>query len=408
MIDDRPTFSTRTIAWVIVAGVIAFGAFLWLSAYAPQIRMRNNGGVHPLSKSAVGFYGLYALEDSLGDRSVALATTKDDWLHKGLMIVCIAPNTDPADLRQLVRARLQHGNNSTLYILPKWQTLALPGHAGWVAQSGTIAPSMLAPLLRKIGKVDLVGETSTPPPARDTPPAGATPNQMRWLSGAIEPIIDDDKGHAILARVVQPPDGRFSNGAVSYILADPDLLSNAALKSAMGAATALRIIRQLRPDMQSDLTFDMVLNGMGNDRNLLQLMFEPPFLALTLSVLAAGLLVGLHAFGRFGPALPEPRAIPFGKRALADNAATLIARANAEKRLGDRYVGLTRDAAALSLGASALAPDALEEWLAGLPTPDGDDFGTLANAARSAKTVTAMRDAAQRLFDWKRIVTRER
>ena len=151
----------------------------------------------------------------------------------------------------------------------------------------------------------------------------------------------------------------------------------------------------------------MVLNASGS-RNLLQLMFEPPFLALTLAVLAAAMLVGIHAFGRFGPAVPEPRAIPFGKRALADNAAVLIARAGAVKRLGDRYVTIIRESAATALGAGALDPQAQERWLANLPVVHSPDFATLAAKARAAPNSDAMRSAARALYDWRNEVVRDR
>jgi hypothetical protein len=132
-------------------------------------------------------------------------------------------------------------------------------------------------------------------------------------------------------------------------------------------------------------------------------MFEPPFLAFTLALIAAAILVGLHALGRFGPPAIEGRAIPFGKRALADNVATLITRAGREDRLGDRYVVVVRDAAGAALGAGALAPDALETWLGSLP----GGFTDLAYAARNAPDAASMQSAAAALFQWKKDVTRD-
>ena len=106
------------------------------------------------------------------------------------------------------------------------------------------------------------------------------------------------------------------------------------MKTAEGARAALMFVDALRSDENDSVAFDAVLAGLGDTRNLLQLMFEPPFLAFTLALIAAAILVGLHALGRFGPPAIEGRAIPFGKRALADNVATLIARAGRESRLG--------------------------------------------------------------------------
>jgi hypothetical protein len=86
----------------------------------------------------------------------------------------------------------------------------------------------------------------------------------------------------------------------------------------------------------------------------------------------------------------------------------LIGRAGAVKRLGDRYVVMTRDAVASALGAGALDPEAQEAWLASLPGRDGPDFGTLAAAARGATSSEAMRAAAMALHNWRNEVTRDR
>ena len=227
------------------------------------------------------------------------------------------------------------------------------------------------------------------------------PRNPHVIVSGMKPVLVDSAGRTVMGRT------DLNNGAADYILADPDLLSNMALKTPEGARAALMIVDALRANSNDSVGFDMILNGIDN-RNLLQLMFEPPFLALTLAVLAAALLTGIHAFGRFGPAVPEPRAIPFGKRALADNAAILLARAGAVRRLGDRYVAIVRDGVAGALGASAMEPDVLEHWLARLPGVQGPDFGTLAAAARGAKDSAGMRDAAQALHHWKEEVIRDR
>ena len=86
----------------------------------------------------------------------------------------------------------------------------------------------------------------------------------------------------------------------------------------------------------------------------------------------------------------------------------LIARAGAVKRLGDRYVALIRESAAVALGAGALDPQAQELWLAKLPAASGADFATLAAQARAAPNSDAMRSAARALYDWKNEVVGDR
>jgi hypothetical protein len=399
---DANPFSARTIIWVIVAGLLAFAGFLFLMAYAPKWDRGGNGGTHVLSKSAVGFSGLYALERDWNADYATLIEDKDNWYSKGLLIVTIGTDTDSKAFEELVRVRRtsQMEDATTLYILPKWVVVPSQKRRGWVSQMGTLPTDPAQALLDKLGDVRLASGT-IPKDARigglDDDINLPAPRNMRWLSEGVVPIISDGQGRTVLGRI------DVKDGSDAFILADPDLLSNQGLKTREGAAAAVAIIEALRPDDDSDIAFDTVLAGFEDSRNLLQLMFEPPFLAFTLTLIAAALLVGLHALGRFGPPAIEGRAIPFGKRALADNVATLIARAGREDRLGDRYVTVVRDAAGAALGAGALAPEPLETWLGTLP----GGFTDLANAARNAPDAASMRDAAAALFQWKKDVTRD-
>ncbi len=400
-------FSPRLVASVVLGGAIAFLGFLFLMAYAPQLKMRTGEGATPMSRSAVGFYGLYRLAEMTG-RPVNFGD-RDHWYYDGLIIVTITPDTNPNALRDLIRARGQAENANTLYIMPKWLTMPLPDNRRWVQNIGPIQPDWTAKISDTFGHGLALGIGKAKPGARVTAyqsarMAGVNAPQSTtatFIAKGAEPVLRDSEGRTILGRIQRDAD------SADYILADPDLLSNMALKTPEGARNALRIIDAIRNNTDDSVAFDVALNGGSNSRNLLQLMFEPPFLALTIAVLAAALLAGLHAFNRFGPPVPEPRAIPFGKRALADNAAVLIARAGAARRMGDRYVALVRDGVASVLGASKMQGDELEIWLAKLPVA-GKDFGTIAAEARSATTSEHMRAAAAALHQWKEEVTRDR
>ena len=406
-VSDNP-FSIRTIALVVLGGALAFLGFLFLMAYAPQIKARGSSGAQPMSKSAIGFYGLYRLSKDTG-RLTELGDREDRWSNTGFMIVTIQPDTDVERLKRLVAVRRATEETKTLYILPKYLTLPMFTQSGWVQNMGTLEPEWSKELLEVFGRIRFA-EEKTPKGNRIVGAEGgemagvnipAPAAALRYIAKGMKPVLIDSGGDIVLGRT------DLNNGSADYILADPDILSNQGLKSPEGARAALAIIDALRHDTKDSVEFDMVLNASGS-RNLLQLMFEPPFLALTLAVLAAAMLVGIHAFGRFGPAIPEPRAIPFGKRALADNAAVLIARAGAVKRLGDRYVAMIRESAATALGAGALDPQAQERWLADLPVSQSADFATLAAKARAAPNSDAMRSAARALYDWRNEVIRDR
>jgi hypothetical protein len=408
MAESGNPFSPRTVAAVVLAGVVAFLGFLFLTAYAPQFNARSGSGAQPLSKSAVGFHALYTLAGTTG-RLTQLADDESRWAVRGFMIVTIDADTDVARLKRLVATRRATDATKTLYIMPKWLTVPMRTRRGWVQGAGTL-PAMWSPAIIEVfGRIGF-GEGVTVKGGRvrgiaDGEMAGidvAAPPRPRFIALGMKPVLVDSNGRIVLGRT------DLNNGSADYILADPDLLSNQGLKTVAGARAALTLVDALRSDTDDSVEFDMVLNGMGGTRNLLQLMFEPPFLALTLAVLAAALLVGIHAFGRFGPARAEPRAIPFGKRALADNAAMLIARAGAARRMGDRYVALIRERVAGALGAQAMDAEAQERWLGALPGVRGADFTRLAADARAATDSESMRAAARALYDWRNEVTRDR
>ena len=400
---DNP-FSAKTILWLIAAGLIAFAGFLILTAYAPEWKQRSNGGANAVSKSAVGFSGIYALESDLHGNAVMRVKSRDDWHAPGLLIVTLSPETDRDALKELISIRQmrQADATTTLYVLPKWITTPDLKTRGWVTKAGDIPTFSLEELVGLIGKVK-IGSGDVPKGSRlhdddedielDVP----VPSDMHWLTEGVVPVISDGHGRVLLGRV------DVEDAPDVFILADPDLLANHGLKSARGADLAMQIVDWLRPGNDSRIAFDDVTATAGANRNLLRLMFEPPFLAFTLALLVAALLTGLHAIARFGPPVIEGRAIPFGKRALADNAATLIARAGREDRLGDRYVAVVRDAVGNALGAHALAPDALETWLGTLP----GGFENLAYTARNANDAVSMRSAAAALYAWKKDVTRD-
>jgi hypothetical protein len=405
--SDNP-FSVRTVAIVVLSGALAFLGFLFLMAYAPQMKSRGSAGPLPLSKSAVGFYGLYKLSETTG-RLTTLGSSEDHWSAPGFVIVTIQPDTDVERLRRLVATRRRVEDSKTLYILPKYVTAPMLVRPGWVQNMGPLQPEWSKQLLEVFGRIRFA-EERTPKDNRIHGVAGsemadidvpAPAPVLHYIAQGMKPVLVDNGGDIVLGRT------DLNNGAADYILADPDILSNQGVKTPQGARAALAILDALRADTQDSVAFDMVLNQQGS-RNLLQLMFEPPFLALTLAVLATALLLGIHAFARFGPPLAEPRAIPFGKRALADNAAILIGRAGAVKRLGDRYVAMIRESTAQALGAGALDPVAQETWLASLPAAPAGSFAELAERARTAPNSDAMRSAARALHDWRNEVVRDR
>ncbi|MIL10107.1 DUF4350 domain-containing protein, partial [Salmonella enterica subsp. enterica] len=185
-----------------------------------------------------------------------------------------------------------------------------------------------------------------------------------------------------------------------WVLADPDLINNLGLKETRTARAALAMMETLA-DEADGVTFDLTLYGAAPKHDMFKLLVEPPFLALTLSVLAAAALAFFHGLGRFGPADPDVRAIPFGKRALVDTTANLLRRAGRLDDMGGRYANLMRNrAGALLLAPNGLQGEALDQWLESLNKDGEERYSTLAASLRNAHTEAGVEAGARRLHDW--------
>jgi hypothetical protein len=186
-----------------------------------------------------------------------------------------------------------------------------------------------------------------------------------------------------------------------YVLADPDLLSNMGMREESQARAALTLLETLNEEGDKDFDFDVTLAGLGKAKSPLRLAFDPPFLAMTLAIVAVMLLAGWQAFARFGPAVHRERAIAFGKTALVDNAAALIRKAGRQARLGGRYVEAIRERAIVAFGVpSRLRGAAIDRYLDKIS--GRSRFTDLAQAVDAADDKASLVAAARALHDWQK------
>ena len=389
--NDR-VFRPLTVALLLAVGVIGFVGTLLLGAFAPDVRPGGNGGAHALSRAAVGYSGLLRLAEATGRnpqvlRGPAGLDTED--------LVVLTPEHGTAQLDPLLRPR---EGRPTLVVLPKWRAAADPKKPAWARVDGFLPrfepEGVLAPGTRL--KVRVVRSDGRPLIAVDHAPAAmrfVAPRPLQVMAGkGLEPLLTDDRGRIVLAQLP---------GTTTYVLSDPDLLNNRGMVRLDQARAALAMLDFLNTNRPTSVVFDVTLNGLGRSPSPLKLLFQPPFLAMTLGIAAALLLAGWQAFAVFGaPRRPE-RAIAFGKAALIDNTAALVRRARREAALGGRYADAIRARAASLFGAPArltgAALDAYLDKLAGRTR-----FSALAAEAEQAHGRDAVLAAAQGLDDWRR------
>ena len=396
---DNP-FNAKLVVGLIAAGLAAFAALVLLLAFGSRIGPIHDARAPALSVAGTGFKGLVTLVGRFHATRQIGGT--EDLATEDLLVLALDERARPDDVQRLLELRR---DRATLIILPKWLTMPDPDHRGWVRVLG---PGVGPEAARLIG--DKIELRIAPGPAPGQQAAGRdfleglavpVPEHPQVIRGEeLHPLVALPNGDALVARLgVQP----------HYVAADPDLFDNHGLRDPAQAAAALALIDALNSRADAGVAFDLTVYGLADDSSpsLLRTLLEPPFLAMTLALIAAALLAGLHGAFRFGQARREERAIAFGKAALVENSAGLIRIARREPRLGGAYAELVRqDAARLTAAPAQLQGEALDAYLDRLSRGDAPPFSALAARLAAARDKNELVAAARALFSWKKDIIR--
>lgn len=396
-------FSPITMIVVLIIGVLSLAGIGVLSAYSPELKSGNDGGGHALSKSSTGFGALPVLLRNLGLPVVLNRGILTDASDDSLLVLTPSADTKPDQVEDIIHY------GATLIVLPKWSSIPEANHEGWVRTVGTLPEdASLAPLPDEMREGTTLnsskGHATIALRRPDGTPFGQSVmiDSLRTIKGeAWIPVVVTQQGEAVLA---------MHRETRTYVLADPDLLNTAALKTLAGARTATDLIEIVRPQ-GSPVVFDLTLHGFQRARSLLRLMLEPPLLGLTLILVALAALAGFQAAVRFGPARDHARVIALGKRGLADNTAALVRLAKREHHMAAPYALLVRAAVARAIGAPRnLSDDELNAFLdrVSRTTQSNSTYSALAERAKAAKTPGDLMQVAGDLYRWNQELTRAR
>ncbi len=413
---QRGAFSARVVVVMVAVAVTAFIAFLVLSAFANDLRKPAPGDPHAESKSAVGFAGLVALARMEG-RTVTLHRGELSEYADSDVTVVLTPKLGA----ELPWQGFGDAWVDKLVVLPKWLTAPDDKAPGWVTRVGLAPTDSIAhifsewpfeitvtqdqsggPLTLKEGEINGEFEASD---------AGQI-DRLQTISGEhILPVLVDDKGRIVLGRVqvemstddVDAISGNF------WILAEPDLLNTHGLASEQTARAGLALIDRIASH-ETPLVFDLSLHGLARSRNLLRLLFLPPFLPAVLCLCLAGGLMALRGALGGGVKRPSARELAMGKTVLIENSALLFSLTGRDVRMGSRYAELTRSLALAALGVrpgvgEARSSEALDA--ATRKTPSAPSYSSLLSESGAAKTPNGLLRAARRLYEWKQELVRE-
>ena len=353
----------KMIISLVLIGIFSFAALVTLSGYAGDMRQQNNGQAHALSRSAIGFGGLTRL---LGDMNydVRMARSKD------------IKNEDRNALRIITLSRPYQADKlddmelyaPTLIIMPKWVTTPVKGSAGWVQKGfGTTHTFDVDNHERDLK--ELTGDISFTRYTRDDKSksysAASTFDAQQRLDNIDIENLQCLKGEDLLEIF------RVEEGAIlvrlkessTYILSDPDFMNTLGIKTKTRARFAVDMIEEIISDAGADpgrVDFDLTFHGFGSSTNVIKVLTQPPFLAATLCLLAAGGLIAWQAFSRFGEPLTVQRDYALGKFSLADNAARFIRIAGREPKMAKDYTALIRKQVVKDLNLTARRPQDIE------------------------------------------------
>lgn len=418
-------FSTRALLAVLGVGAAAFLLLLYAIGAGWTGNTDRNGGAHAAANGLNGFAGLVRLLEARG-HEVSLSRSAAELDTEGLLIVTPQHGADVEELDGVISGRRYTG--STLVILPKW--FAVPADQatdadvprGWVALGGALPPEWAA-------KLDVLqGGAIAPAWARGwrgMGRSGALPDAKTLVTLKAEnlvPLVRDDRGrplagfvqdggtYPVLAEAASAPspDSDDPDRWAVVMVAEPDLLNNYGLADRRRAELAVALVEAALEGQDIPIVFDLSIAGLGQADNLLTLAFRPPFLAATLCLLLAALVIAWRGLRRFGPPLVEAPALAMGKRQLAENSAALVERARRVHLLGPPYAALVAARLAALLGIRDADPEARDAAIARALAERGlaDDYSARAEALRRARKPAELLRAAGALKTLERTVPR--
>jgi len=368
----------------VLIAVLAVAAML-MALVSPNVRRGAAGMMHPdpvgptvYSKSALGHAVFYRLLETLGTPVAISESGSGAHIDAGSVLVIAEPRADETTLRE-VSAMLSTG--TVLLVLPKRVGKSDPQRPNWIGDDQLVPEFAAADVLRLADpSAGLVRNAA----------AGSWAGSLAGGSPAIQAaqLIHSQKLRPLLAA----GDGiligeRRDRGRRVVVLADPDLIANYSLARGDNAALAVSLIENLRAGRGGTVVFDEFVHGFSpRPFQMLGILFQFPFVLVTLQLGLAIALGVWAATGRFGAPAALPPPIEAGKRSLIEAGARLLDRWGNQEALAERYFeAVVRDA-----GRELRAPRGLD--LAGLL----DWLGQIGRAAPAAGA------PAQAVYAWRK------
>ena len=361
-------FSGRILIGWLAAALLTFAASLFFMGRGDD---SNSGadtvGPSTFSRSAIGHAGFAETLRTLGLTVVKSQYNSRAKLGEGGLLVIAEPG---GKLGEQDRVGDLLDAKTVLMVLPKWHGLRSDKHAGWIGYAELVPLSAADQVLNlAVAKAEVARLDSAPSWSKNElghEPTLVSPVQV-IRGGELTPIIAN--GDDVLVGELTAAGRRL------WILADPDAIENHGISEGDNAAFAVALVRALRSGSGS-VVFDETVHGfVARPDNPLRLMFEFPFVVVTLQGLMAITLLLWATLGRFGAPETAPPALSSGKQGLVESTAKLLGFAGYQPRMVRRYVqACLRDVARQLHAPRGLSESVLLDWLQRVGQARGADI----------------------------------
>ena len=365
-------FSGRMLIGWLAAAVLTFAASLFFMGRGDDDRSGADAvGPSTFSRSAIGHAGFAETLRTLGITVVKSQYDSRQKLGEGGLLVIAEPG-DALGEQDRVGDLLDA--KTVLLVLPKWHGLPSDKHAGWIGYAELVSP-LAADQVLNLAVARAVVTRLDAAPAWSKNELGPAPTLVSPTqvirSSTLRPIVAS--GDDVLVGELA------ERGRRLWILADPDAIENHGISEGDNAAFAVALVKALRSG-EGSVVFDETVHGfVARPQIPLRLMFQFPFVVVTLQGLVAVALLLWATLGRFGAPETAPPALSSGNQALVESAAKLLGYAGYHQRTVRRYVqAALRDVARQLHAPRGLSEGALLDWLRRVGEARGADVDCVA------------------------------
>lgn len=384
-------FRGRTLAILIIAGVLSFFAAIYLSAKEVGIETELTSSANTFSSSAIGHKAFVEL---MRDFGVPVVVSRYDTGFKvgSRSLVILAEPTrrisEQSDSHELL------DKDNVLLVLPKWEGTPKPFKVRWLGNAEPENSKTVARILDQVlPGAKIIRGSAQNWTINTVGPDPEIKGLQLFSHPGVEPMVATPDG-ILLGRVKD-------NRRNVYVLADPDVLSNHGIGKGKNAQFSLAMIEGMRT-FGASVVIDEIIHGFKQSPDLLRTLFAKPFLGVSLIIMLAISLLIWAAFGRHAPAEALPPSLAPGKMGLIENTGDLLLYGGHGGALLLRYLDDARRLVATRLNAPrGLDGNALQNWIVNVEAnrnvtetfwqistdtaaltdgkPGGDKLATLAN-----------------------------